>query len=177
MNKENNIQIQSIISNKFLIIDGDAKGVDIDIKPIKKMTIEEKKEQLSYLNNIEIYDIIQPKIYSINSIVKYLENCIIKIQLIPNYIRYSIRNKNTENINKATNIISELYNLYKTLEDHSNSIFAPIIEEYKNCFEIMFLNLKNSGIIFPIDFNLQINNNKQIHDFIIEPEKDNFTNN
>jgi len=158
-----------ITADKFLIFDNDRKEVDINTKPIEKLDIPN--------NNInileEIDEIIQPKVISINSIMEFFENCIYKTQIFPAFIRHIVFIKNENLKIKATNIFSELYNIYKSLENSNHPLISKKIDEYKKSFEIMFSKLKQSGIDFSQDNELnQINsiNSSQNQDFIIEPK-------
>ena len=83
--------------------------------------------------------------------MEYFGSCILKTQILPAFIRYAVKNQNAEQITKATNILSELYNLYKSLENHNFSLISSRTEEYQKSFEIMFSKLKNSGIDFSSD--------------------------
>ena len=168
-NKEENTPL--ITASKFLIIDNDRKEVDINTKPIEKLDIPKN----NFNNLVEIDEIIQPKILSINSIIEFFENCIYKTQIFPPYIRYIVINKNEDLKIKATNIFSELYNIYKSLKNYNHPIISKRIDEYKKSFEIMLSKLKQSGIDFSEDNELnQFNsiNYFQIQDFIIEPKMD-----
>ena len=158
-----------ITADKFLIFDNDRKEVDINTKPIEKLDIPN--------NNInileEIDEIIQPKVISINSIMEFFENCIYKTQIFPAFIRHIVFIKNENLKIKATNIFSELYNIYKSLENSNHPLISKKIDEYRKSFEIMFSKLKQSGIDFSQDNELnQINsiNSLQNQDFIIEPK-------
>ena len=169
-NKEENTPL--ITADKFLIIDNDRKKVDINHKPIRKLDIPIKNE---FNNLAEIDEIIQPKMISINSIAEFFENCIYKTQIFPAFIRYIVINKNEDLKIKATNIFNELYNLYKSLENYSHPLISKRIDEYRKSFEIMFSKLKQSGIDFSEDNELnQFNpiNSLHIKDFIIEPRMD-----
>jgi hypothetical protein len=109
--------------------------------------------------------------------MEYFGNCILKTQMIPAFIRYAVINKNEDDEQKATKILAELYNLYKILDAHNFSLVSPRLEEYQKSFEIMLSKLKNSGVDFSMDpdlKNLKCNDDNQIQDFIILPEKDNF---
>ena len=164
-----------ILSNKFLINDNNIKGIDINTEQIKKIDLKEINNESDFVNVIEINEILQPKIYSINSIMEYFENCIMTIYIIPSYLRYAVTNNDSDKLKKATNILSDLYNLYKSLENCKFCLISLKIEEYKYLFEIMLLNLKNAGIDFPMNFELNGIDNSIIKNFIIEPEKDNYT--
>ena len=77
---------------------------------IKKNPI--KSINLSAINNksnntvdeIELEDIIQPTIYSINSLMEYYGSCILKTQMLPAFIRYAVINKNEKQIIKSINL-------------------------------------------------------------------------
>ena len=107
--------------------------------------------------------------------MKFFESYIYKAQIFPAFIRYILINKNEDLKIKATNIFSELYNIYKSLKNYNHPIISKRIDEYKKSFEIMLSKLKQSGIDFSEDNELnQFNsiNYFQIQDFIIEPKMD-----
>jgi hypothetical protein len=57
-------------------------------------------------------------------------------------------------------------------------LIFPRIEEFKKTFEIMFSKLKKSSIDFSKDKELKkvkYKNNNEIQDFLLIPEKDNFS--
>ena len=97
--------------------------------------------------------------------------------MLPSFISYAFKNQNEEKLKKSINILSELFNLYKSFENHSNSLISSIIEEFQESFEILFYKLKNAGVDFSKDQelkNLKSINNIQIQDFIYLPKKDRF---
>ena len=178
---DNNTKIESITADKFLIIDDKIKSVDINTLPTKSINLSDINNKSNSIDEIELEDIIQPNIFSINSLMEYFGSCILKTQMLPAFIRYSFISKKDDQMTKSTNIISELFNLYNVLENHNFSLISPRIEEYQKSFEIMLSKLHNSGVDFSKDTNiksllkkLKNNNNNQIQDFIILPEKDKF---
>lgn len=110
--------------------------------------------------------------------MEYFGKCILTTQILPSFIRYAVKNQNPDNIKKATNILSDLYNLYKSLENHNFSIISSRTEEYQKSFEIMFSKLKKAKVDFSKDTELKklkCSNDNQIQNIIILPEKDKFT--
>ena len=174
---ENNIEELSIMGDKFLIIDEKIQSVKKSAKQIKPINISEINNQSNTVDSIDMDEISQPEIYSINSIMEYFGSCILKTQMLPAFIRYAVKNNNEEQITKSINILSELYNLYKSVENHNYSLISSRTEEYQKSFEIMFSKLKNAGTDFSKDQELKklhSSNDNQIQDFIIPPEKDKF---
>ena len=170
---KNKKEIIPIIADKFLIIDGKSKGVDIKNLPINLSAINDKPNNI---DKIEIDVIINPKTYSINSIMEYYGSCILKTQMLPAFIRYAVINKNQEQIKKANNIFSTLFNLYLNSDYHNFSLISPRIEEFQESFEIMFSKLKISGVDFSRQDLIKVCciENNEIQDFIVLPDKDNF---
>ena len=173
---KNEKEIIPIIADKFLIIDGKSESVDITKQPIKSINLSEINNKSNTIDEIELDDIIKPNSYSINLLMEYYGSCILKTQMIPAFIRYAFINKSQEQIAKANNILSTLFNLYKMSDKHNYSLISPRIKEFQNSFEIMFSKLKKSGVGFTKDDLRKINDNenKEIQDYIILPEKDNF---
>ena len=169
-NNDNKENTPLITADKFLIIDNDRKEIDINTNPIKKLDIPKN----NFNDFVEINEIVQPKVVSLNSIVKFFENCIYKTQIFPANIRYIVINKNEDLKIKATNIFGELYNIYKSLENSNHPLISKKIDEYRKSFEIMFSKLEQSGIDFSKDNELgQLKSiNIQTQNFIIEPRMD-----
>lgn len=121
---ENVLNELSINSDKFLIIDENRKSVKRNTRQIKPINLSEIDNQSIAVDTIEIEEIKPPEKYSINSIMEYFGKCILTTQILLSFIRYAVKNQNPDNIKKATNILSDLYNLYKSLENHNFSIIS-----------------------------------------------------
>ena len=175
---KNKQEIIPVIADKFLIIDDKSEKVDINKIGLKPINLSEINKKTNTIDEIEIDDIIKPNSYSINSLMEYYGSCILKTQMLPAFIRNAVINKNIDQITKANNILSTLFNLYNISDGHNFSLISPRIEEFRKSFELMFSKLKNSGVNFSKQDieNIKNNNEKnEIKDFIILPEKDNFT--
>ena len=171
VNKNIEESISLITADKFLINNNDRKEVNIKTKPIEKLDIPNN----NFNNLVEINEIIQPKVISINSIEEFFENCIYKTQIFPSFIRYIVINKNEDLKLKAINIFSKLYNIYKSLEYSNYPLIFRKIKDYKRSFEIMLSKLKQSGIDFSEDNELKefnFINSIQNQNFIIDPTMD-----
>lgn len=174
INDESNL---SIIADKFLIVDKERKKVNKNTNQIQSINTSELNNPLTSIDSIEIDEIIQPDYYSINSLMEYFGSCILKTQMIPAFIRYAYKTGDKDQQKKATDILSDLFNLYKSIDNYNLSLISPRTEEYKKSFEIMFSKLKNSGVNFQKDRELKqlkVYENDKIQDFIILPEKDSF---
>ena len=174
INKESN---NSIIADKFLLIDNDRKRVNKIRNQIKSINISELNNPLNSFGLIEIDEINEPDNYSINSLMQFFGSCILKTHVLPAFIRYAYKIDDKKQQIKAINILSYLFNLYKSVDNYNLSLIYPRTEEYKKSFEIMFSKLKNSGVNFKKDLELKklrVNNDNTIEDIIILPEKDNF---
>ena len=115
-NKEAN---EIIISNKFLIKNKKPKIVEIKKEP-EEIDIPSK---ISNISN-EITDIKMdfnsewgkgiddwPENYSKNSIIKFLWESIVKIQMLPLLIKDAVKKSNQERIVKCNFILSDLFNI------------------------------------------------------------------
>ena len=121
-----------------------------------------------------------PEKFNINSIIKFLDECIVKIQMLPLFIKDAIITDEQQKKDKCTFILSDLFDIYKAIKEHDNSFFFPSLKEYKDSFESMFFKLKKSGVDFPNDEelnNLQLPKKyaDKIQDFIIMPNRDSFS--
>ena len=173
----NKQEIIPVIADKFLVIDDKSERVDVKKIPIKPISLSEINNKSNTIDEIEIDDIINPNSYSINSLMEYYRSCILKTQILPGFIRYSATNKDLGQIMKANHILSTLFNLYKISDSHNFCLISPRIEEFRKSFELMFSKLKNSGVDFSKDQEIKKIHvgNYEIQDYIILPEKDNFT--
>jgi hypothetical protein len=177
--KNNNKVIDSIIAEKFLIINENAQKVDINTKQCKLIDHLDIDNKYDSFEEIEIENIIQPRTYSINSLMDYLGSCFSKTLMFPSFIRYAFKNKREDQINKSINILSDLFNLYNNVKINNFSLISPKIKEFKQAFEIMILTIQKSGVDFSKDQDimnlinkLRSNDNGQDHYFIELPEKD-----
>ena len=60
-----------ILGCKFLITDQERKSIDKNVRPIEKINFSQISNKSNTVDAIEIDEIIQPKIYSIKSIMEY----------------------------------------------------------------------------------------------------------
>ena len=179
--KNNNKVIDSIIGDKFLIINENAQKVDINTKQCKLIDLLDIDNKYDSFEEIEIENIIQPRTYSIHSFMDYLGSCFSKTLMFPSFIRYAFKNKTEYQINKSINILSALFNLYNNVKINNFSLISPKIKEFKQAFEIMILTIEKSGVDFSKDQDimdlinkLRSNDNGHEHYFIALPEKDKF---
>ena len=109
--------------------------------------------------------------------MKYFEECIFNIYILPSCIMYAIINKDSKKINQAKNIFNELYNLYISLNPHDYSLISSTINDYKKLFEIMYFKLKNSNnnVILTDDNKVKEINKEEVISYIIEPKRNTFT--
>ena len=135
---EKSAEEKSLIGNKFLIINDHIKCVNMNEKRIKLRYNSDINNQPTTMDIKDIDEIKQPEKYTINSIIEYIRSSIIKAKMLPSFISYAVKNQNEEKMKKSINILSELFNLYKSFENHSNSLISSIIEEFQESFEILF---------------------------------------
>jgi hypothetical protein len=116
--------------------------VDIKIEP---KTIDNSSKIKNISNEIEDININVnndwgkgiddwPKKYSISSIIKFLGKCIVKIQMFPCLIKEVFKADNEDKIDKCTFILSDLFDIYKTIKENENSLISPILKDYKKSF-------------------------------------------
>ena len=174
---KNESEVSELIGDKFLIIDGKCEAVDINKSPIHSKYISNINNKSNSVDEIELDEIIIPNTYSIKSLMEYYGSCILKTQMLPSFIRYAVIKNDEKKIAQSINVLSALYNLYDISGNHDFSLISPRIEEFQKSFEIMFSKLKKSGVDFTNDLDLKklhFNDNNEIQDFIILPEKDIF---
>jgi hypothetical protein len=159
--KKNSENKEIIICNKFLLKNKNPEKVDIKIEP---KTIDNSSKIKNISNEIEDININinvnndwgkgiddWPEKYSINSIIEFLGKCIVKIQMLPCLIKEAVKADNEGKIDKCTFILSDLFDIYKTIKENENSLISPILKDYKKSFESMFFKLKKSGVDFSKD--------------------------
>ena len=98
--KENN-EIP-ILADKFLIIENINKSVNKNLLQKEELNTSEINNESTSVDKIEIEEIILPKKYSINSLMEFFGNCILKTQILPAFIRYAVK-INDENQKKKSN--------------------------------------------------------------------------
>lgn len=69
-----------------------------------------------------------------------------KSSTIAFFYKYSIINENQEQLKKVSHILSELSNIYLTINNKNSSIISSTTKEYKKHFEEMIYKLKESGL-------------------------------
>ena len=122
-----------------------------------------------------------PENYNINSITKFLGECIVKIQMLPLLIKDAVSINDQNRIYTCNFILSDLFNIYNAIKESNNSLLSPILKEYKDSFESMFFKLKKSDVDFSKDedskklLKLSMGKENKIQDYIIMPDKDSFT--
>ena len=105
--------------------------MSIQTNPVKSINLSTINNKSNSVDEIEIDDMIKPNIYSINSLMEYYGNCILKTQMLPAFIRYIVINKKEEKIIKSIKMISTLYDLYKISDSYNFSLISPRIEEFQ----------------------------------------------
>ncbi len=135
-NNEISTNIHKVNINRFLI----QKPTNKKIKKIKKMNKYDFGE--NEINNIEISEIISievPKILTINSLIKYYNDCELGTLVLPLYIYKTKKSKNSEDI-KLDNNYDLLKNDYmkllnqlneKDIEFERNKYIEEYVEKYK----------------------------------------------
>jgi len=185
-NKESNeLKKEIIISNKFLIKNKNPEIVDIKKEP-EEIKIPPKINNIpNEITNIKIDFSGEwgigindwPKDFSINSIIKFLGECIVKIQMLPLLIKDAFIIKDQTRIDKCNFILSDLFNIYIAIKENINSLLSPTLKEYKDSFESMFYKLKKSDVDFSKDedFKKLKEQENKILDSIVMPDRDSFT--
>jgi len=165
----------SLLSNKYLITERFIQCLDKNANRINLKNFLENSNKSNSIYIKDINDIIRPENYSIKSLVEFFNECSLKAQIFPSFIRYSIINENQEQLEKASHILSELYNIYLTIISKNNSIISSTTKEYQKHFEEMIYKLRESGL--NLSKIKELNNLKvkdyDIKDFIIQPDVNN----
>ena len=162
-------------SEKYLIEGDQSKPVNINEK--QKFENFDEKLILELNNSIDVKlpDISLSKYdtnLSINKILELFNNSIIGTRVFPAYL-LTINTEKEENLKKSQNYFDTLYSLYSNIikSVNNNSLIIPKLIQFINSFEDMIAKLKNSGISF--ESNQQLNNMKinSKNSFITKPFK------
>jgi hypothetical protein len=166
----------SLLSNKYLITERLVQCLDKDTNRINLAKFLENSNKSNAIYTKDIDDIILPESYSIKSLIEFFNECTLKVQLLPSFIRYSIINENQEQLKKVSHILSELSNIYLTINNKNSSIISSTTKEYKKHFEEMIYKLKESGLNLSEIKELKDLKVKDydIKDLILLPELNNF---
>ena len=139
LNKKNNKINNSIIKeNRFLIQNGvpikdEPKNNLIDINDFNNLGKSE-------INSIEISEIkfIQiPKIVTINSLIKFFDECDLGTLILPLYVykaKHSGKKEDQKNLNEYFSILS---NAYMSLEKNNDNLISEYTNQFKKSFEYM----------------------------------------
>ena len=160
-NLEDNQIKHKIKDNKFLIHNG------IPIKGINRKDLicgydfgksEINKIEISEINFIQI-----PKIITINSLIKFYDDCDLGTIVFPLYIYKAKQSKNKEDQKKISDYFSILYNAYISLEKKDDILISEYTNHFKKSFEfmiskIMAVGFKSKHFNFSIIFNFKDNN-------------------
>ena len=146
LNDNNQIIINKKKSKKFLIQNG------VPIKEVIKKDVNNKIENYNYgkneINNIEITEInfIEiPKILTINSLIKFFNDCELGAIVLPLYIykaKQSNRDEDKKNINKYFSILT---NVYFSIENNNDNLISEYTNHFKKTFENMISRMKAAG--------------------------------
>ena len=176
--KDSQIINKKIIDKRFIIQNG------VPIKDlIKKDSFKlNKLKDYNFGNSetikIEISEaklIEKPEVITINSLIKFFDNCDLGTIVFPLYIYKAKQSKDKEDISNMNKYFSILGNAYLSLnKDTKNNIIAEYTNQFKKSFEYMMSKLKALGFNsdkFNISKILQFDDNEMIFHL---PEKGNF---
>ena len=100
------------------------------------------------INNIEISEITSielPKILTINSLIKYYDDCELGTIILPLYIYKTKKSKNVEDIKLISKYFSYLVNVYLSLENKDDNLISEYTNKYKKSFELMISKFMSVG--------------------------------
>ena len=175
--KEDKSLNKKIIDNRFLIQDGVPikeiiKKNSKKINALKKFIFgfsETNKIEISELNIIE-----KPEIITINSLIKFFDDCDLGTIVFPLYIYKAKHSKNKNDIDNMNKYFSILGNAYLSIEKNNNNLISEYTISFKKSFEYMISKLMALGFYsdkFKIPKILKFQSNEMIFTL---PEKGNF---
>ena len=100
------------------------------------------------INNIEITDInfIElPEIVTINSLIKYFNDCELGAIVLPLYIYKAKQSRNEEDKKRIDKYFSILTNAYFSLKNKNDNLICDFTNHYKKSFENMISRIKIVG--------------------------------
>ena len=172
---DNNQIINKKKAKKFLIQNG------VPIKEVIKKDVNNKIENYNYgkneINNIEITEInfIEiPKILTINSLIKFFNDCELGTIILPLYIYKAKQSNKEEDKNKINKYYSILTNAYFSVENNNDNLISEYTNHYKKTFENMISRMRAAGYDSSLfKFNLVFFNN-DVNRLFIMPQQGKF---
>ena len=102
----------SLLSNKYLITERFIKCLDKDTNRINLTNFLENSNKSNSIYIKDIDDIIHPENYSIKSVIEFFNECTLKAQLFPSFIRRSIINENQQQLKNVSHILSKTNHIF-----------------------------------------------------------------
>ena len=166
-----------IKKNKFLI----QNDVPIKEKYLNNLNKLEKennnynfgKSEINKLEISEINFIEIPKIISINSLIKFFDECDLGTLVLPLYIHKAKNSKNEDDKKKLNEYFSILANAYISLINNNDNLICEYTNQFKKSFEFMISKLKSVGFKSDLFDFIKINEDDAETVFYL-PEKGNF---
>jgi hypothetical protein len=162
-------------SEKYLINGDQSIPVNINEKPKFEDFDENLILELNNSIDVKLPDINLSKYninLSINKILELFNNSIIGTRVFPAYL-LTINTEKEEDLKNSQNYFDTLYSIYSNLTKsvNNNSLIIPKLIQFMSSFEDMIAKLKNAGISF--ESNQQLNNMKinSKNSFITKPFK------
>ncbi len=159
------------LKTKFLIQNG------VPIKSfnnclIKKNSYDFGKNEMNNIEITEINKIEVPKVLTINSLIKYFEDCEVGTIILPLYIYKAKKSQNIEEEKIISEYFSQLANAFTAINNKDDNLISEYTNNYKNSFLKMMQKLIEVGFkknYFNFDFAVNVSRNQELI-FMLPPK-------
>ena len=103
------------------------------------------ENEFNYIEINEIETTVLPNQFTINSLIKYFEDCELGTIILPLYVYKAKKNKNDNDIQKLSKYYSNLYNAYLSLDNNNDNLISEYTNRYKKAFEYMMSKFSSLG--------------------------------
>jgi len=171
VNDSDNQISTNTLKTKFLIQNGvPIKSFNNSL--IKKNSYDFGKNELNNIEITEINKIEVPKVLTINSLIKYFEDCEVGTIILPLYIYKAKKSQNIEEEKIISEYFSQLANAFTAINNKDDNLISEYTNNYKNSFLKMMKKLFDVGFkknYFNFDFAVNVSRNQELI-FMLPPK-------
>ena len=170
---DNDNQISTnTLKTKFLIQNGVPMKESFDKSLIKKNSYDFGENEMNNIEIAEINTIEIPKVLTINSLIKYFEDCEVGTIILPLYIYKAKKSQNIEEEKIISKYFSQLANAFTAINNKDDNLISEYTNNYKNSFLKMMQKLFEVGFkknYFNFDFAVNVSRNQELI-FMLPPK-------
>ena len=132
---DNDNQISTnTLKTKFLIQNGVPMKESFDKSLIKKNSYDFGENEMNNIEIAEINTIEIPKVLTINSLIKYFEDCETGTIILPLYIYKTKKSQNIKEEKIISEYFSRLTNAFTAINNKEDNLISVYTNNYKNSF-------------------------------------------